>query len=82
MKVLEHGWVYDKKHGIIKCECGCKYEYDKEDIKEMAFMSLDGAFQLGYYLVRYIECPECGEKDWIGEKIQITKEEYGESERV
>ena len=33
MEVLEHGWVYNEKRNIIKCDCDCRYKYNGEDIK-------------------------------------------------
>lgn len=76
MKVLEHGWIYNEKHNIIECECGCKYEYNKEDIKETPQMFFDWDLKWQYYLTYYVECPECGDKNWLSKMIPITREEY------
>jgi hypothetical protein len=76
MEVLEHGWIYNEKHSIIECECGCKYEYNKEDVKEKPQMFFDWDLKWQYCLTYYIECPECEGKNWLSETKPITREEY------
>lgn len=76
MKVLEHGWVYNEKHNIIECDCGCRYKYSEEDIKEVPYVQFGWNFKDQYYLVYYVKCPECGRKHWLSKMTLITEEEY------
>lgn len=49
----------------VKCnDCGCFYDFQKEDIKEeKIYEGFDG-----YCLVRYVECPVCGRRFVISKK--------------
>ena len=76
MKVLEHGWIYNEKHYILECNCGCKYKYNEEDIKEVPRLFLGYNLKDRYYLCYYVECPECREKYWLSKMIPISREEY------
>ena len=78
MEILEHGWVYDENHNIVKCDCGCRYKYSDEDIKSEPRMMLGYDLKWFYCLVKYVECPECSEKYWFDERTPITKEEFDE----
>ena len=83
MEVLEHGWIYDKNHNIIKCECECRYKYSEEDVKSIPQRMLGYDCKWFYFIAKYVECPECGEKYWFDEITDISKEEYEEmGERV
>ena len=47
IKIIEPG-----TRRIIKCaECGCKFSYENEDIKDLLLA-----------VISYIECPQCGKK--------------------
>lgn len=62
MKVLEHGSFY-KKDKIIECICGCKYQYEQNDIKtdaSLVYTTCPEQYR------RYVNCPECGAKTEIG----------------
>ena len=62
MKVLEHGNFYSENK-IINCVCGCKYEYEMDDIcidTTLAHTTCPEQYR------RYVECPECGAKTQIG----------------
>ena len=76
MEVLEHGWVYDEKHNIVKCDCECRYKYDKEDVKSIPQIMWGHDCELFYFIAKYVECPECSEKYWFDEITDISKEEY------
>lgn len=78
MEVLEHGKLYERKNHVIKCDCGCKFKYSTEDIKSEPRLFLNHNMKWLYCLVKYVECPECGEKYWFDERTPITKEEYDE----
>lgn len=56
IKMLEHG----KKNFTTTCPgCGCKFEYELEDLE------IDHSICLTSYPVRYnrvVACPECGNK--------------------
>lgn len=62
MKVLEHGDFYNENR-IIKCICGCKFEYEKEDIMtdtSLAYITCPERYK------RYVRCPECDAKTELG----------------
>lgn len=73
MKVLEHGKFYQENR-IIDCICGCKYEYEQEDI--LTNLSLGYLTNPPQYK-RYIECPECGARTEIG-----TTYKYGQTVKL
>lgn len=55
MKIIKHG-IYYKENRKIKCNCGCEFEYEIEDIKKdntLAYISNPPLIQ------EYILCPEC-----------------------
>lgn len=62
MKVLEHGNFYSENR-IIDCVCGCKYEYEMDDIYTDTCLSYT-TYPEQYK--RYVECPECGAKTFLG----------------
>ena len=62
MKILEHGNFY-KENKIIKCICGCKFEYEQSDI--MTDTSLAYTTSPEQYK-RYVRCPECDAKTELG----------------
>ena len=47
---------------IIKCECGCEYEIDKDDISIESFEtnSLDGTRLMVFNW--FVECPYCSKR--------------------
>ena len=47
---------------IIKCECGCEYEIDKEDvsIETMTCENLDGTRKI--IMTWYVSCPFCNKR--------------------
>lgn len=58
MKILKHGIFYNKKD-IIKCQCGCEFEYNEKDIlvdNSFTLTSLPSQYN------RYVFCPECHQK--------------------
>ena len=59
MKIIEHGNFYSENR-IIDCVCGCKYEYEMDDIY------IDTSLSYPELYKRYVECPECGAKTWLG----------------
>jgi Zn ribbon nucleic-acid-binding protein len=77
MEVLEHGWAYNEKNGIIECnKCGCKYKFDKKDVKKRPKLLMDYDCDWLYYGVNCVKCPECEEVREIGELKSITRREY------
>lgn len=55
MKILKHGNKF-ARNKIITCMCGCKFEYDEDDImkdKELCFATFPPT------LKTYVKCPEC-----------------------
>ena len=51
IKIIEHG-----TRTVTECaECGCKFSYEKEDIK------VSGLYSMNQLQTRksYIECPQC-----------------------
>lgn len=77
MKVLEHGNFYEENR-IIDCICGCKYEYEIEDIYNDDSLEL---WTTPPRIKRYVKCPECGARTDIattykyGQALKIIKEE-------
>lgn len=67
IKVIEHG----KKNFTKVCpECGCKFEYESEDLE------IDRSICLTSYPVRYnrvVTCPECGRKIYHDTFLEIPK---------
>lgn len=57
MKVIE-------KNNRIKCECGCTFEYDANDVKE-EYCTSGGIFLHPMYYVSYVKCPVCLQKHEI-----------------
>lgn len=53
MKILEHGYYKQ----VIMCACGCKFQYDKEDVKYIEKV-LNWDLKSGYKEY-YVKCPEC-----------------------
>lgn len=62
MKVLEHGKFYQEDK-IIKCICGCKFEYEQNDIMTDTSLAYTTCPQ---QCRRYIKCPECGAVTELG----------------
>ena len=62
MKVLEHGNFY-QENKIIKCICGCKFEYEQNDIMTDTSLAYTTCPQ---QCRRYIKCPECGAVTELG----------------
>ena len=42
---------------IIKCDCGCEFEFGPEDIKKDEEYGFSGI-----YKITYVTCPICGEE--------------------
>lgn len=67
IKILKHG----KKNFITVCpECGCKFEYETEDLE------IDHSICLTSYPVRYnrvVACPECGKKIYHDTFVEVPK---------
>ena len=67
IKVIEHG----KKIFTTTCPgCGCKFEYELEDLK------VDRSLCLTSYPVRYnrvVTCPECGNKVYHDTSVEIPE---------
>ena len=62
MKVLEHGNFYQENR-IIECICGCKFEYEQEDIRtdtSLAYTTCPEQYN------RYVNCPECDARIELG----------------
>lgn len=56
---------------IVKCECGCEFEFDLEDIMKENYYP----FNIGAYEeVNYVECPICNKPHTIDLKERIIKE--------
>ena len=68
MKVIEHGSFY-KEDRTIRCICGCKYEYEIDDICKDALLSLTTCPEQHR---RYVYCPECGARADIGTTYEIS----------
>lgn len=59
MKIIKHGKQYEQENNIAECKCGCKFQYDENEILYTRNRSdYDGTF---YYKVTYtfVKCPEC-----------------------
>ena len=59
MKVLKHGNYY-RENKIIECICGCKFEYDNEDIKtdlNLIYTTNPPQYQ------QFVLCPECNSRN-------------------
>lgn len=71
MKVIKHGAYYfeEKK---INCDCGCEFEYNKDDI------GIDYSLAYNTYpsqRKQFVACPECGHKTYLG-TVYITGTQY------
>lgn len=64
MKILEHGFYAQ----TIKCNCGCVYQYEKNDI-DFINTYWSNNKDIKQYFVR---CPECKQTTYIPDKIVIT----------
>ena len=87
MRILRHGCKYleDNNLDSIECrECGCEFEFSKDEVKSEIFriddyflfpndkLWIDGC---GYEvknieMMRYIKCPECGDKHLLRPKTR------------
>ena len=68
MKIIKHGKQYEQENNIAECECGCKFQYDENEILYTRNRNdYDGAFD---YKVAYtfVKCPECN-REFVGRKI-------------
>lgn len=67
IKILKHG----KKNFITTCPgCGCKFEYEPEDLE------IDRSICLTSYPVQYnrvVKCPECGRKIYHDTFVEVQK---------
>ena len=73
MKVLEHGNFY-QENKIVDCICGCKFEYEEDDIYN------DCSIELCTFpskIRKYVQCPECGARTDIGQTFKYNHKEGG-----
>lgn len=61
MEVLEHGWVYERKNHVIRCDCGCKFKYEEKDTKWVRRYFGDDYLYNGLFSCESVSCPECDE---------------------
>ena len=64
MKILEHGRYYIENR-ITNCMCGCKFEYEIEDIfidKTLTYTSNPPQNE------EYVLCPECNARINLGKR--------------
>jgi hypothetical protein len=51
-------------YGSVKCECGEKFTYDKEDrLENRVFLTTFHCYGTMYY----VNCPKCGRKNYVNE---------------
>ena len=60
IKIIEPG-----TRTVAECNsCGCKFSYEKEDIKSRPYKIVDGCVpsitKLPIFFESYVECPQCG----------------------
>ena len=59
MRVIEHGDQYELGEKVCK-QCGCKFAYNKKDIKVERISDYDeGTYGHDYYNANVVFCPEC-----------------------
>lgn len=65
MKILK-----PKIDTIVKCECGCEFEFELEDIMKDRYYP-----DVGYYeTMSYVECPMCNKEHNIDFEKRVIKE--------
>lgn len=63
MEVLKHG----KKFRIITCsECDCEFQFAVTEIQTKKIVTPDSEY---YESLDYIECPECGHRIYLEQRI-------------
>lgn len=50
---------------IIKCDCGCTFEFDTDDIEQIGYEMLNGTT----YSRLVVDCPFCKKRHTIQEKM-------------
>lgn len=67
MEILEHG-IYYNNDKEITCNCGCKFKYNKADIRTdhtLAYTTCPEQFK------EYVLCPECNRRIDTGYMFSI-----------
>ena len=73
MKIIKHGRSYEQENNIAECTCGCKFQYDEDEILYTKKQGdYDGMF---YYNVHraFVQCPECN-RVFIGREERIRRD--------
>lgn len=61
IKIIEHG-----TRTVTECEnCGCRFSYEQEDIKNEYGPGLDDKLRKAQYKSEYVTCPQCNKKLYI-----------------
>lgn len=56
-----------EKNNRVECECGCIYEYEKDDIDTSVESELVSilTWQRDYYRHNFVCCPVCGKRKYL-----------------
>ena len=72
MKIIEHGKYYEQENNIAKCNCGCKFRYDEDEVTAQTQTEEVSYKDYRKYLYKWVKCPECG-NGFVAHKKEIER---------